>query len=290
MSNLLQARLTALIRTQTDLSTILLEEEVQTALISSFLARTLECAIILGVTYRKRLPAAARLGELTRFSRAFSTSFLKVAFPVVLNESLWSLGISTYNMVYAHISTEAIAAVNIASTIESMAYVLFIGLSDGCAIMIGNNIGEDQPEKAFQTAKRVLIMTIAGAILMGGLIYLSSEQILALYKVSDIVQTYARNILYVIAAVLWVRVTNMTIIAGILRSGGDTRYSFFVDVGTVWLVGIPMAVIGGFLLHLEVYWVYLMITCEEVAKFLVGMHRVASKKWMNNLVHEIQSL
>jgi Na+-driven multidrug efflux pump len=70
---------------------------------------------------------------------------------------------------------------------------------------------------------------------------------------------------------------------GVLRSGGDTRFSLLLDVGTVWLVGIPMALLGAFVLRLPVYWVAAMVLTEEVVKVVGATHRFLSRKWINNL-------
>jgi Na+-driven multidrug efflux pump len=91
------------------------------------------------------------------------------------------------------------------------------------------------------------------------------------------------NILRIIAFILWLRVSNFIIFIGILRSGGDTRYAFIIDAIAVWLIGIPLAFLGGFVLHLPVHWVYLLVMSEELIKFIVVLRRFLSKKWINDL-------
>ena len=260
---------------------------VRGAALGTTIARLFEVTLLLAITYRGRLPAAARPSELLGASRSFVRSYLTTALPVAFNESIWSLGISTYNMIYARISTESIAAVNIASTIEGLAFVVFIGICNASAIMIGHKIGSNQPGQAFDYARRALVIAASGALLVGLLIILGSDTILSFYKVSQTASQYAHNILIVLACALWIRVSNMTIIVAILRSGGDTRFSLFLDVGTVWVIGVPMALLGAFVLHLPVYWVVPMVMLEEVAKLVIGLFRFASKKWINNLVRAV---
>jgi len=52
---------------------------------------------------------------------------MKPVLPVIGNEILWSTGITTYNAIYGHIGTSAVAAINIVSSIENIAFVLFWG-------------------------------------------------------------------------------------------------------------------------------------------------------------------
>jgi putative MATE family efflux protein len=256
---------------------------IQGAALATVIARILECGLLITGVYKLHMPTAAKLKEIFSFTRAFLFKVLKTSLPVVINEMLWSIGISTYNAIYAHIGTEAIAAMNISGTIENLAFVTFIGISDACGILIGNNIGAGHPQRAFDYARRTLLLSTLGAILMGGVIFLFSGRILALYKVAPVVMDYARTVLTVVSCCLWIRVNNMTIVVGILRAGGDTRFSMWLDAGTVWLVGIPLALLGAFVFKLPVYWVYLMVMAEEFTKYLVGLWRVLTRKWMNDL-------
>ncbi len=253
------------------------------AAIGTVIARVLEAVVLILLAYRRKTVVAGRPAEIFSFERTFWTRFLKTAFPVVINEAMWSLGISVYNLIYARISTEAVAAINITATIEGLAFTIFIGISNACGIMVGNRIGSGKPQEAMAYARRTLLIATLGAWLMGGLIYAVSGPVLNFYNVSPEVKEYARSVLLVISLFLWIRISNMIIIVGILRSGGDTRFGLILDVGTVWLVGIPLAAVGAFVFHLPIYWVYTLVMGDELVKLIIGYSRVFSKKWINDL-------
>jgi Na+-driven multidrug efflux pump len=255
------------------------------AALGTTLARLVECAAILAVTYLGKYPTATRLVDLQALKPAFIRKFAVTVLPVAANEIIWSLGISIYNLVYARISTEAIAAINITSTIESLGFVIFIGLANASAIMIGNRIGAGEEAKAYTYARRALIMGIVLAVLSGLAIFLLTDSVVSQYKISAQAAENARGILVVMSCALWMKVSNMIIIVGILRSGGDTRFSLVLDAGSVWLVGIPMALLGAFVLHLPVYWVVAMVMADEAVKFGGGLYRFFSRKWINNLAN-----
>jgi putative MATE family efflux protein len=256
---------------------------VQGAALATLLARALECAVLVTAAYRLKTPAGAPLRELLDVRRDFLAGFLKLAMPVAVNETLWSLGISVYNFAYARIGTESIAAVNIASTMESLAFVIFIGISDATGILIGNKIGAGEKETAFLYARRTITLSTLIALAVGGLILLLRGPLLTMYAVSDQAIGYASRILLVMGFTLWVRISNMTLIVGVLRSGGDTRFGLIVDIGTVWGVGVPLALLGVFVLHLPVYWVYLMVMSEEVIKYVWALRRFLSGRWMRDV-------
>ncbi len=254
------------------------------AAIATVIARFLECAALIYFSYRHQLPTAAQPHELFAWGREFLARFARTVSPVVVAEVLWSLGITTYSAVYARIGTEAIAAVNIASTIEGIALVPFMGLGNACAIILGNYIGAGDTEKANDYAWRFVKLAILVALVMGVLVFGVSRVILELYQISPEAQVYGRNILTVVASVMWLKAANMVILIGVLRSGGDTRYGLFVDTGPLWLIGVPLALLGAFVLRLPVYWVVLLVMADELTKFFIGLRRVRSGRWINNVV------
>ena len=79
----------------------------------------------------------------------------------------------------------------------------------------------------------------------------------------------------------------MVSIVGILRSGGDTRFSLFAEMGGVWLIGVPLAFIGGLVLDLPLFVVYLLVALEEVFKLVVSVTRIRSGKWINRLTNDV---
>lgn len=82
---------------------------------------------------------------------------------------------------------------------------------------------------------------------------------------------------------MWIRTVNLMLFIGILRSGGDTQFALKVELGSVWLIGVPIALIGGLVLHLSVYYVYALVLLEEIVKLSIVRPRFISRKWVHNL-------
>lgn len=77
-------------------------------------------------------------------------------------------------------------------------------------------------------------------------------------------------------------------IVGIFRGGGDTKFSMLLDAGAVWFVGVPLAFLGALVFKFPIYYVTMLVYMEDVVKFTIGLPRVVSKKWVNNVVDDIQ--
>lgn len=82
----------------------------------------------------------------------------------------------------------------------------------------------------------------------------------------------------------------MTIVVGILRAGGDTKFSMFLDGFIIWIVGVPLAALAAFFFHLPVYFVYLFAMSEEFTKWILGLYRYRSRKWINNLANQVEGI
>lgn len=261
---------------------------VEGAAIATVIARALELVLVLFVVYRHDMPVAARLKDMVDISASFARKFFDTTLPVIFNEGLWALGVSAYSVIFARMGTGVVAAVNIAGTVERMAMVFFIGMSHACAFMVGNAIGAGDEEKAVAYAKKLAVFGPATAVLGGLIVIGSSSQILSLFKVSDVVYGDARKVLIAAALVMPVRTFNWINIVGVLRGGGDTRFSLKIDASAVWCIGVPVGYITGLVLGLPIAFVYpIVIFSEQIFKGVLGVKRLMSGKWINNLSEQL---
>ncbi len=245
----------------------------------------LELILLLALIYTQKTPLAANPLTFFSFDMPFFLHVIKTALPAVANELFWSLGITTYNAIYAHIGTDSIAAINVNATIEELGFVVFIGLGNACAVLVGNRIGAGKKEEAYEIVRRVVIMGVAFALGVGFVIFLLREVVVGLYDLSPSGENNVRWLLLVMASTLWIRMFNFSIFLGALRAGGDTRFALIMEISSIWLIGVPAAYFGAFVLHLPVYLVYLMVMLEEIAKAFVSGWRFLSKKWIHDLVN-----
>lgn len=259
--------------------------------IAALVARILECGALLFFTYRnKENPIRVGLRELFEWDWKFNVAVLKPVLPVIGNETLWSFGITAYNAIYGHISTDAVAAMNMVATIDQLAFVIFLGMGTATSIMVGNLIGRGENDRAFTYGGRSLSLQMLGAMLMGVIVYLFGPYIFNLYKVSSEVVESARAILTVMSMGMWIRASNHVIILGILRAGGDTRFSLILDGLVIWCIGVPAAALGAFVFGLPIYYVYALTLTEEAFKLGIGLWRYLSRRWINDMTRRVQTI
>lgn len=219
------------------------------------------------------------------FPRAFVQKYLYTASPVIANEFMWGLGVTMYSLVYGRMGVQATSAITISNTVEQVALVFFFGICSASAVILGNELGADKLKEAEEHAKVYILLQLCLTILGAGLLLLSRNFIISVFSgITDTVADYVRLCMTVFAFYMPARMLNALFIVAIFRSGGDTKYALFLDVTGVWLIGIPMAVLGGLILKLPIYVVYGMILLEEFYKLILGIRRYRKKKWLKNIV------
>ncbi|HEX2991438.1 MAG TPA: MATE family efflux transporter [Anaerolineales bacterium] len=258
---------------------------VRGAAIGTAIGWTFECILLVILVYALKTPLAANPLSYFRFNRPFALNVLRTSLPAAINEVLWSVGFSSYNAVYARIGTDAIAAVNINATIEELVFVLFIGLGNACAVMIGNKIGEGDSETAFEYGQRFMIIGVTAARIGGVVVFSQRETVIGLYELSSSAANNLRGLMLVFALSAWLKMLNFILFIGAMRAGGDTRYAMFTELFSVWCIGVPAALIGGFVLDLPVYGVYALVLLEEAVKAVIVFRRFQSRRWIHDLVN-----
>jgi putative MATE family efflux protein len=258
---------------------------VEGAAIGTASGWTLELILLLVFIYTQKTPLAANPLTFFSFDMPFFTRVLKTTLPALANEMFWSLGITTYNAIYAHIGTDAIAAINVNATIEELGFVVFMGLGNACAVMVGNRIGAGKKDEAYETVRRIIILGVSAAWVVGIVVVLMRDVVTNLYDLSPSGVHNVRMLMLMMACTLWIRMFNFSTFIGALRAGGDTRFALIMEICSIWLIGVPVAYVSAFVLHFPVYYVYLMVALEELAKAFVSAWRFRSRKWIHDLVN-----
>ena len=260
--------------------------EVAGAAMGSVLGVAAELAILLVVGFRKQYIELKGLKTLRQLTRPFVSRFLKVVLPVVGNEMLWALGVVAYAASYGNMAHPAVAtaAVNIYNNVEQLASVILRGTTQVAAIMIGMSIGAGREGDAKREAARLLLMNVAVAVITAVPILLFGGRITHLFHVGEETKLSAERLIQFFAYSLPLIAANSALIVGIFRPGGDSTFSMLLDILPMWFIGVPLALLAALVFRWPVEYVYLVTISEYAVKVGFGIWRLASGKWVHNLV------
>jgi putative MATE family efflux protein len=256
---------------------------VRGAALATVISRYAEMLILMTVSYARRYPPAGTLRELFAFNSFYARRFFKFALPVILNETFWSLGVTAQNLIFARTHTDAIAAFNITNTVSQLTWVIFIGLGNGVAVLIGKKIGEGKEQEARDYASRIArfapLLSAAVALILIPL----ARLLPFIFNVGPGVLSAVYVMFIILGCMYPFRAFNMSMVVGICRAGGDTLFCVFYDIALMWIVALPLGALASFVFNAPVWLIYICIMTEEPAKALLGFWRLRSGKWLHNV-------
>ena len=253
------------------------------AAIATVLSRILECILLLTIGYKRNLAPAGKIKELFSFGSALFAKYLKIGIPVIINETLWSFGITLQNRVYARAGTDVIAAFNIANTIAQISWVFLMGIGSASAVLIGKRIGEGNTELAYKYSHRVSILAPVVAVCVATLLIPLSKTLGFFFDVDGAILIQAAGMLKILILYYPFKAFNMTMIVGVCRSGGDTVFCAIADTVFMYCVSIPLASYVAFTLGAPAMLIFACLNTDDLCKTVVLLWRLLSKKWLHNV-------
>lgn len=256
--------------------------------IGTLISRIFEMILILIIVYRKKLPGRVHLEHFTGLSKDFVKRFLKYTFPTVANELFWSTGYSMYSIIYSYMGTGLLAATRIMNSIERFSFSVLLALANAAAVVIGQELGRSSYDKAKHMSKKIIKLDLGIAFVLIIPMIIFAPQFVSLFSVTPEVKKLSILLLRLSMLYSPVKIMNGLFIVGILRAGGDTKFSFAVEAGCLWLVGIPVTALAGLVLNWDFPIVYSLCMVEEVLKLIILIRRYKKGSWLKNVVENMQ--
>ena len=185
-------------------------------------------------------------------------------------------------------STEILAAYTVAGNVDKICMVVSFGLGATASVIIGREVGAGRPQQVREVGAVMCTLSLMCGVGVGLLLFLFAQfmapaWVFPLFKMSARSASIAVMMMTVQAAVRPLRDFNSVAITGVLRGGGDVRMATIIDTFPQWFIAIPTAIVLGSVLKLDILWVYLAMTLENIVKFAFGVRRIRSDSWIRDL-------
>jgi putative MATE family efflux protein len=251
-------------------------------------SRFLQLLIVVGWIYAKKHGFALSFAQLRMgLDKVQISRYLAFSLPLVANYAIWAVGNSTYHLVTGYAGTEALAVMGVIVPIESAFFALFVGLANASAVLIGRELGAGNNETAWQLHKFFDRITFVLLIVFCSALWFARPWMLLFFDQLDEKSTdLLLSTLGVFCLLVWVKIINMMRIIGVLRAGGDNRFTLITDTIVMWVFGLPIYIAVVFLTKLSFVYIYALMFLEDGLKFIPVIKRVISRKWMNNLTQQ----
>lgn len=259
---------------------------VKGAAIATVLSRVVELAIIAiwAHTHTKRFGFFSKLYSSFRVPKALTFDIIKKGSPLMFNELLWSMGMSTLTACYSMRGLATVNALNISSTVSNLFNVVFMAIGSSIAIIVGNLLGAGKFEEARDTDRKIITMSVLGCFIFGSLLAVSAKYIPNLYETTDEVKSLATSFLFICAVSMpFNAFTHGCYFT--LRSGGQTKITMAFDSCFVWVICIPLAYCLANFTSIPIIPMFIICTATELIKCVIGYLFVKSDRWVKNIVN-----
>lgn len=258
---------------------------VQGAAIATVLSRFVELSIVMIATHTQQKKYAFIHG-VYRSLKVPMDLMKKVAvkgLPLLVNEFLWSSGMAAILACYSVRGIHAVAACNIASTVNNLFNVVFLSMGNATAIMIGQALGAKENDKAYELSWKLIGTSVISSLIMGTLMFLFAPVIPNIYNTEPEVKNLACELLRVLAVLMPVfSVPHCCYFT--LRAGGKTFVTFLFDCVYTWVVTYSCAWVLCEKTVLPIIVCYAIVQSMDIIKGIIGIILVKKKVWIHNIV------
>ena len=263
---------------------------VRGAAIGTLCARAAETVMVLVYAIFRNKVVRIRLKDMVKIDKVLLKDFAVYSMPVVLNELMWGLGTSANTAVIGHLGSAAVAANSVAQVARQLATVVTFGISHATAIYLGKTIGEGKMELAKAYGKRFVWLSLILGILGGVLILISAPIANANLALTGPAKNYLSFMFFVMSYFTVAQAFNTTMVVGVFRAGGDTKFGLIMDVSTMWGFSILLGAVAAFILHASVPVVYVILMSDELIKVPITLKRYLTYKWLRDVTREQKEL
>ena len=249
------------------------------------IARVLELIIVVAWSHAntKKLPFFKGLYSSLRIPLGLVGQIFVKTLPLMVNELLWSSGMTVLTQCYSTRGLSAVAAVNIAVTIANVFNIVFLSMGSAVAIIVGNQLGAGQIEEARDTDRKIIAFSCVLCTAIGVVMAAMSPLFTVFYNVTEDVKALAASMIVVYACLMpfssFAHNCYFT-----LRSGGQTFITFLFDSAYVWTVSVPVGLLLSRLTALPIIPLFIICNSVELGKCVIGFFMLKSGKWARKLV------
>ncbi len=254
--------------------------------IATSLSRLVELFLALLVSARSR-DVKLTLRCLTLRNRLLFRDFLKMALPALVNDVSWGLAFSMYSVIIGQfLGSDMVAANSFVTQVRSFATVLCFSIASAGGILLGHLIGDGRMEDADRAASAVMRLTVISGAVGGVLILLLVRPVLRFADLTETGKGFLHTMLLINSYYVMGAAVNTTLIAGVFRAGGDSRFGMICDTIDMWCYAVPLGFFAAAVLKLPPMWVYFLLCTDEFVKWPWVLRRYYSRKWLKNITRD----
>ena len=256
---------------------------IEGAALATLISRIIEVILVFLYMHAVNRMIRIRIKAIFAKNALLFRDFLRYSIPVMLNELAWGAGVAMNSVVIGHMGSAAVAANSVAQTARQLSTVVAFGIANAAAIMIGKAIGGGSNERAAEYGRRFTRLTIYAGLAASAVVLLVRPIVMHTLALTPQAQQNLSMMMLIMSYFVFGQAYNTTMVVGIFRAGGDTRFGLLLDVSTMWGCSILLGALAAFVFKWNLTIVYMLLLSDEVIKIPLTTWRYRSKAWLKNV-------
>lgn len=167
--------------------------------------------------------------------------------------------------------------------------VVCYGAASASGIVVGRTIGEGNQQRLRPLVHTLQVLFVSIGLCSGLLIFLLRVPILALLggTLTETAYTYSLQFMLVLAITTVGTSYQMACDNGIIRGGGDTKFSAKMNIISMWLIVVPFSAMAAFWWKFPPVVVFFLLKWDQLYKIIPVAIRLHSWKWVKKVTRRI---
>ena len=252
------------------------------AALATTIARVVELALCIAVSMGTSYIRPA-FDRFVRLPKQLRSDFIKQCLPLMGGSLCWGIGFTSYTAIMGHMGTDAAAANSVAAVVRDLICCMCNGIGSAAGIMVGNELGGGRLEMGKAYGIKLKNISYVIGLISTALVLAVTPVVVKMVILTDQARGYLTGMMVIMSVYMIGRCVNTVTINGVLDGGGDTIFDMYSLIVSMWLIAIPLALVGAFVLHWSPLAVYACTCLDEVGKIPWVMIRVRKYKWVQDL-------
>lgn len=256
------------------------------AAIATVIARVIECAAVCIYLFRVQKTLPLRPRDLMRHEKWAWQDYARFGLLVGLGDAQWALVGLCKAAIIGQMGKTMIDAAAVTDMMMNLGTMFTFSLAGGACVMVGKVVGARDYKRVREYSNTIQVLFLFFGVIMSALVFLLRKPFASLYQLDGAGYALTVQMIGICSLSLLGTTYHASCFLGINRGAGDSRFVMLVDVFCGWLVVIPAALLGAFVLHLPLWAVYLCTRIDQFFKWIIAFVRLRGDKWIKNVTRD----
>lgn len=256
------------------------------AAIGTLIARIVETTVLILYIIKREVRLGIAWKDFLKFDRVLFKDYMKLSTPLLVVQGLWGMNTAMQTVILGHMTSAAIAANSVASTLFLMVKSTAVGAASTASVIIGKTIGAGDIDLVKRYAKTLQKMFVCIGVFAGTLLFFLRIPILGMYNLSPATKEMANSFLIILSVVCVGMAYQMPTNSGIIRGGGSTSFVVKMDLISIWGIVIPLSLVMAFVVKASPIVVVCCLNADQLFKCIPAFIKANYGNWIKKLTRD----